>query len=157
MTRNDLLAVLCMLLMGESVAAQSTSGPLSLAQGTYRLEGRCIAMKDGTKDETAQCLGRSVIVAKDPARPTFVFVRTDGIWAFVSAGDPVYSNGAKTATFPVSRLLVSAEKGLYLPGECVLNADSHPTLRCTIWLKDGKEVAATFDGDGAWSFSRDAK
>jgi hypothetical protein len=127
-----------------------------LAQGVYHFEGRCISMVVGSQDETSHCL-QLWIVTDDPARPNFMFSRTAGAWLFVTAADPVYSNERKTATFPISKLIDSSTspyRTLELPGECVLNADSHPTLSCTVWLQSGKNVHATFDGNGNWSFSR---
>ena len=160
MNRSDVLRICCLVPIGASAFAQSTAGPLQLAQGVYHLEGRCTSMVVGSKDETTHCVDRSSIVTDDPSRTTFVFSRTDGLWVFVAAADPVYSNERRTATFQISRLIDSSTtpyRALYLPGECVLNADSHPTLSCTIPLQDGKRVQATFDGSGTWSFSRSSK
>jgi hypothetical protein len=151
------LYVCCLVLSGASVSAQSADGPLSLAQGVYHLEGRCVSMVANSKDDTSRCLGRASIVTKNPARPTFVFSRTDGLWVFIASANPVYSNEGKTATFPISKLIDGATtpyRALELPGECVLNAASHPTLSCTIELQGGKNVHAIFDGSGTWSFSR---
>lgn len=145
-------------LLSACATNSSPSKQLSLDRGAYRIEGQCVSMTNRSQQEKEQCLGYVGIVAKDPDRPHFLFSRVDGgAWLFVVGAQPKYSNGGKTGQYPISSLLDSSSNRAFdLPGECVVNTDSYPTVSCSIWLKDGKKIREViFNGSGTWMFSRE--
>jgi len=109
-------------------AAGLAADQLSLAQGSYRLTGRCSSMRDSGRDELPKCAGVAVIMTRDPSRPNFIFARAAGeVWIFQSSGDAKRSNDGNTATYPISRFL-DGKRAYELLGECAQRKRSADNL-----------------------------
>ena len=140
------------------VFAEEPSNKIELSQGVYRIEGTCKSMMWNLIDVTNTCRNFAGIITDLPNRPKFFFFRTDGAsWYFQGEGAPRYNADGSTATFPIVTLVDGSKKRAFdLPGECVINEKTQPTISCSIRSKKGyKLYKVIFSGKKPWIFSSD--
>jgi len=129
---------------------------LPLSQGIYRIEGKCLELKDSISDLLAQCDEHFGIDANDPALPNFiVFTREGKGWMFWSKRAKKVSTDGKHAEYTIKYFTDVTLGSTYdFGGECILDLGEKIRIECRALR--GRKLARSviFESHGTFVFSR---
>jgi len=127
-----------------------------LAAGMYRLEGKCLELKDSISDMLGQCEDHFGIDATDPKLPNFiVFTRPGKGWMFWSMRAKKISADGKRAEYSLKYFTDVTLGSTYdFDGECILDMGDKIRIECR--ARRGRKIirSAIFESQGTFVFSR---
>jgi hypothetical protein len=134
------------------------AGRFPLAKGTYRLAGQCTKLMFLDMDVTSGCSNSLGIVATDPDRPEFYFLRKDGAWMFKATSSAVVSESG-VAIYKIESVMdLGARRVFRYDGECQLTiSGASQGAHCTLWKEQDRLTVvreAVFSASGSWVFGR---
>ena len=127
-----------------------------LSQGMYRIEGKCLELKDSISDMLEQCEDHFGIDATDPKLPNFiVFTREGKGWMFWSMRAKKVSADGKHAEYSLKYFTDVTLGSTYdYKGECILDLAEKIRIECRA-RRDRKVVRSVkFESQGTFVFSR---
>lgn len=155
------LVVLSFCFVTASYSNASTGDDIvrTFSKGTYRQEGSCTKLERFGNDEKASCQSHIGVIATEYDLPQFVFITGEGsALFFVSDSPAVFSNGNRSASYKISKILDLASKRFFLyEGECTVEiAYAKEEIHCITWVTSERTKIAlegNFIGNGAWLYT----
>lgn len=131
----------------------------TFSKGTYRQEGSCTKLERFGNDEKASCQSHIGVMAAEYDLPQFIFIAGEGsALFFVSDSPAVFSNGNRSASYKISKVLdLASKRFLVYEGECTVDIGyAKEEIHCITWVdKERTKIAleGIFVGNGAWLYT----